>query len=76
MYCDVAHHYRLSAAGSVTQNLGTESKKGEGDPQADGDEENSGRNSPDGTHVGSPDRPVELPLGIIVVRTHTRRSNH
>ena len=59
--------------GSVTQNLGTESKKAQGDPQADAGEENSGRNSLDGTHVDSPDPPVELPLGIIVIRTCTRR---
>ena len=62
--------------GSVAQNLGTESKKAERDPQADAGEEGSGRNIPDGTHADSPDLPVELPVGIIVVRTLTRRLNH
>ena len=60
----------------MAQNLGTESKKAERDPQADASEEDSGRNIPDGTHVGSIDPPVELPLGIIVLITHTRRMNN
>ena len=60
----------------MTQNLGTELKKAEGGPQADASEECNGRSSPDGTRADSPDHPVELPVGIIVVRTLTRRLNH
>ena len=57
--------------GNVNQNLGTESNKAEGDPQADTGEEDIGR-----THADSIDPSVELPLDTIVIRTYTRRLDH
>ena len=53
--------------GSATQNLGTESKKADRGPQVDAGEDDSDRNILDGTHADSPDPPVELPVGVIVM---------